>query len=98
MSTYILTPFAEARVQLEPERYTAQITGRNGTFDLTSVSIDGCEQAYIDGWGKRQHRIRGGIRLPASKMDQLAKRWLIARHGDPGKASAFIMEPDEETA
>jgi len=55
------------------------VVGRNGTFTPLAVRVwKGQGPAHIDAIGRRGP-IRGGIALPAEKMDALAMRWLQAR-------------------
>ena len=68
-----------ANVVIENPR-DGMITGRNGTFDITGVSIwDGNGKCFIDGIGKRGNAIKGGLMLPSDKMDELAFKWLEER-------------------
>jgi hypothetical protein len=71
---------ADVAVELsEDERAVSYVTGRNGTFTPRAVAIwMGHGPAHIDAIGRRGP-IRGGITLPATKMDELAMKWLQAR-------------------
>ena len=71
---------ADVAVELsEKERKRSYVVGRNGTFTPRAVAIwMGQGPAHIDAIGRRGP-IRGGIALPAEKMDELAMKWLQAR-------------------
>lgn len=60
---------------------TSYIIGRNGTWTPTAMVMWQGEgpTAHIDAVGKRGRMIRGGLSLPAEKLDKLAMRWLQAR-------------------
>ena len=72
----------EARVELRPEerRRGAWVIGRNGTRDVSSVSVcSGGESATVEVTGARGRTLRAGFSIPAKRMDELAMRWLQAR-------------------
>ena len=69
---------ASVEVEIIPGE-KAHVTGRNGTFTPTAVTIwEGFGEAFIEAVGRR-NVINGGISLPLEKMDALAMRWLQAR-------------------
>jgi hypothetical protein len=57
------------------------IVGRNGTYNLTAVSLFPCDNGMvkIDGFGKRGNAIHGGLWVGKEAMDALATDWLRMR-------------------
>ena len=64
------------------------IVGRNGAFDITAVELEmsGDENVVIEGIGKHDVAINGGLRVSAEAMDELAERWLAERKAKKGKS------------